>query len=338
MANSFLIGCISVFYGVLVAVKSFIRFCQVGSKFFYVKPRDEIPKCLQDPALGTHGNLKLNDVTLHYVINGDPDKPLMLLIHGFPDFWYSWKHQLKEFAKEYCVVAVDLRGYGSSEKKKNLKDYAVPRMVDDLHNVIQHFSGDSGSAVVVSHDWGGILSYYLAATYPKDVKRLIVANAPHPKAFTKARATWKQFLMSWYIFYFQLPKLPEITLAAEDFAFFNRIFTSGGKKLLSDEEMEAYKYTYSRPGAPTHAINYYRANFLGSSKSTKQQDDLRVTCPTLLIWGDGDIALSMESAVYSSMFVDNFNLRIMKGACHWSQLDRPEEFNSHMRTFLKNNQ
>lgn len=318
------------FFGFLVLVKFAVRILLVGNKFFYVKPRDDVPECLVDPSLGQHGNVKLKDVTLHYVMNGDPKKQLMLLIHGFPDFWYSWKHQLKEFAEEYCVVAVDLRGYGDSDKMENVEDYEIPRMADDMHRVIKRFANESGNAVIVCHDWGGFVSYYLAGKHPDVVKRMVLANAPHPRAFSMAlRSSWTQFCKSWYTFMFQLPKLPEMYLASEDLALFNYMFSSGTKQLLSEDDMEAYKYVFSKPGALTHAVNYYRANLLST---TKQADSVK--CPVMLVWGDGDVSLSMLSAVYTSLYVDQLSLRILKGACHWSHWDRPEEFNSLVRSFL----
>ncbi|KAG8280257.1 Epoxide hydrolase 4 [Homalodisca vitripennis] len=240
---------ISVFYGVLFLLRFLYRWVRNPSeRFWRVSKREVPPACLNDPSLGNHAYVQLKHVKLHYVENGDKSKPLMLFLHGFPEFWYSWRHQLKEFSKDYWVVAVDMRGYGDSEKPEGIRFYRLKYLVEDVKNLIEALGREQ--CTLVAHDWGGMVAWYFLMIYPKWVDTYIIMNAPHPVVFRKMMIKrFSQFRKSWYIFFFQLPYLPEMYMRIKDMSKINKLFTS--KKSPSPytaEDIEAYKFTFGKPG------------------------------------------------------------------------------------------
>ncbi|XP_013774540.1 epoxide hydrolase 4-like [Limulus polyphemus] len=326
---------LSVFYGVLFLFRSMYEMFRTGKKLFKVNKRKEPPRCLRDPSLGKHVYVELKEVKLHYVTNGNSQNPLMVLIHGFPDFWFSWRNQLKEFCKDYWVVAIDMRGYGESEKPEGIRAYQVSKIEDDIKQLLNALGRKSG--VIVGHDWGGCVAWSLAAHYPEIVEQLIIMNAPHPRNFEETlHSNLHQFFKSWYIFFFQLPLVPELDFCAKDLAVFDKEFCSDGRSICSEEEIEAYKYYFSQPGAFTPPINFYRAAIGWLRKDLQEEyDGFRIKAPTLVIWGEKDKYLVPELATGCARYTDNYTLRIIENASHWVHLDHAEEVNKHMWSFLK---
>jgi len=182
-------------------------------------------------------------VKLHYVENGDRSKPLMLFVHGFPDFWFGWRKQLPVFAKTHWVVAIDMRGYNDSSKPAWQSSYTIETLAKDIHDFVHALGRDS--CILVGHDWGGFVSWQTATAYPELVDKLIILNAPHPGAFSrKLRSSIRQFIKSWYIFVFQIPYLPEMTIMNDDLEFLRELF----EETVCEEELEGYKYAWSRKG------------------------------------------------------------------------------------------
>jgi pimeloyl-ACP methyl ester carboxylesterase len=277
----------------------------------------------------THGYVNTNGIKLHYVTQGAG--PLMLMLHGFPEFWYSWRHQIPEFAKDYKVVAVDLRGYNESDKPKEQSAYVMSEFIKDIEGVIAELGYQS--CVLVGHDWGGAIAWNFAYIRPQLVDKLIVLNIPHPAKFSQGLWMPQQLLKSWYIFFFQLPILPEIQLQLDDYLPIETAFRGMAvdKTTFSDADIEAYKNAASKRGALTAMVNYYRnifQNFLNLSK----WGILEV--PTLMIWGENDTALGKELSYGTEEYVKNFQIRYIPNCSHWVQQEKPQLVNEYMREFL----
>jgi pimeloyl-ACP methyl ester carboxylesterase len=278
-----------------------------------------------------HHHAVVNGFRLHYVEMGSG--PLVVLLHGFPEFWYSWRHQLPALAAAgYRAVAPDLRGYNESAKPDRIADYRPECLADDVAGLIAH-AGERDAAVA-GHDWGGGVAWYLAMRHPRAVRRLIVLNAPHPAAFLRELRTPAQLVRSWYIFFFQLPGLPEWALRAGDFASLERTLRTEPVRpgTFTAEDVRRYKAALARPGALTAAVNYYRAAFLRLGRLRRR---LRpVTVPTLLIWGERDRYLGPRLTEGLEPWVPNLRLARLPDASHWVQNDAPDDVNRLMVEFL----
>jgi pimeloyl-ACP methyl ester carboxylesterase len=278
-----------------------------------------------------HGHAVVNGVRLHYVEAGSG--PLVVLLHGFPEFWYSWRHQLPALAAAgFRALAPDLRGYNESAKPGRIADYHLERLADDVAGLIAH-AGER-DAVVAGHDWGGGIAWYLPLRHPRLVRRLIVLNAPHPAAFLRELRTPGQLVRSWYVFFFQLPGLPEWALRARDFASLERTLRTGPVRpgTFTEDDIRRYKAALARPGALTAAVNYYRSAFLRLGRLRRQVRPIAV--PTLLIWGERDPYLGPRLTEGLEPWVPNLRLVRLRDASHWVQNDAPDEVNRLMLEFL----
>ncbi|XP_059174083.1 epoxide hydrolase 4-like [Physella acuta] len=333
----------AVWYGLKVLFNILKECCLVGCrKVFHWKVISR-PACLDDPTLGTHGFLDLKDVTIHYVASGPEGGPLMLFVHGFPEFWFSWRHQIREFQKDYRVVAIDQRGYGESSKPKGKKAYVMNALVSDLKQVIEALGYQS--CTLVAHDWGGVVVWPFARLHPQMVDKLIVLNAPPGPVFQNVlKKNKKQLKMSWYMFFFQLPYLPEVWARVCDLEVIDCMF--GGKHSrisgfpviyktptpFTEEEIAAYKYTYCQPGSITAPINYYRASL--QLPQEKINYDLDYDMPVLLIWGCQDLALCKEIPEETKKMNPKITVRYIEEGGHFVQMDTPELVNSAIREWL----
>ncbi|PZV08081.1 MAG: epoxide hydrolase [Leptolyngbya sp.] len=276
-----------------------------------------------------HGFLQTNGLHLHYVRQGQG--PLMLFLHGFPEFWYSWRHQLDYFADRYTCVALDLRGYNDSDKPQGIKAYRLEVLVEDVRGAIAALGYDQ--AVLVGHDWGGAIAWAFAYAYPELLQSLIVMNIPHPAKFAEGLCTPQQLLRSWYIGAFQLPLLPELLLQAGDYWLIGQILQGMAidKTAFSDADLQAYKAAAAQPGALTAMVNYYRAVRLGDQQA---QPWGLLDVPTLLIWGEEDAALGKELTLGTAAYVRHLRLRYIPQCSHWVQQERPHQVNALMDEFL----
>lgn len=275
-----------------------------------------------------HAYIMSNGIQLHYVTQGEG--PLMLMLHGFPEFWYSWRHQIPEFARNYKVVALDLRGYNDSDKPKQQSAYVMSEFIKDVEGVIKGLGYDQ--CVLVGHDWGGAIAWCFAYAHPEMVERLIVMNIPHPAKFAEGLRTPQQLMRSWYVFFFQLPILPELTAQWSDYQFIESAFKGMAidKNSFTQNDIEAYKDAMAKRGAPTAMINYYRNIFTALDKG----DWRLLEVPTLMIWGEEDTALGKELTYGTQEYVRNFQIRYIPNCSHWVQQERPELVNQYMREFL----
>jgi pimeloyl-ACP methyl ester carboxylesterase len=273
----------------------------------------------------------VNGVRLHWVEAGEG--PLVVLLHGFPEFWYSWKHQIPALAAAgFRAVAPDLRGYDLSEKPKGVRAYRVEELTADVAALVRHLG--ERNAHVVGHDWGGFVAWHLPNAHPDIVASLTVMNAPHPAAYRRALRTKDQRRRSRYVFLFQIPWLPERKIRAGNFAILERMLrrdpvTPGA---FSDEDIAHYKEALARPGALTAAINYYRAMF--RHPPPREWSRKRITVSTLVVWGTRDRYLATSLADGLEEWVGD--LRVEKlDASHWIQNDVPDRVNELLIGFLR---
>jgi pimeloyl-ACP methyl ester carboxylesterase len=284
-----------------------------------------------------HGYAQVGDVRLHYAECGEGER-LVLLLHGFPECWYSWRHQLKPLGRRFRVVAPDLRGYNLSDKPGRVEDYRMQRLVDDVTGLIRHFG--AREAAVVGHDWGGAVAWAVAQSYPDYVWKLASLQTPPPAVWRK-NLTLKQLLRSWYMFFFQLPTLPEWWMRREDFDWHGRTLrTTSRPGTFTDKDIEVLKSALREPGALTGAINYYRANlraFLGrgfGDREIRKQERVRV--PTLFIYGERDFAILPETVAGVADYVDAPYTELRLGRSnHWVQQEAPAEVNAALLSFLE---
>uniref|UniRef100_A0A8C5R1I5 Epoxide hydrolase 4 n=1 Tax=Leptobrachium leishanense TaxID=445787 RepID=A0A8C5R1I5_9ANUR len=329
-------------YCFLCACTALIKlFCSILSRpreTFCRVHREVTPSCLHDPALGTHCYVRLKDSGLrfHYVAAGERGKPLMLLLHGFPEFWYSWRYQLHEFKREYRVVALDLRGFGETDAPSSKDSYKLDCIIVDVKDILDSLGYTK--CVLVGHDWGGMIAWLVAICYPEMVTRLIIMSFPHPTVFTEYILQQpSQLLKSGYYFFFQMPWFPELVYTINDYKVLKDLFTSQNTGIgkhgcrLTEEELEAYIYVFSQPGALYGPLNHYRNIFSCLPLKIHQ-----VTMPTLLLWGEEDAFVEVEMADLTREYVQNyFQLSILSKASHWIQQDQPELVNNLIWTFLK---
>jgi pimeloyl-ACP methyl ester carboxylesterase len=279
-----------------------------------------------------HHYAQVNGIRMHYVKAGHGER-LVVLLHGFPEFWYSWRKQIPALAEHFTVVAPDMRGYNETEKPR--RGYELDVLVNDVGALIRELGFEK--AVIVGHDWGGVIAWALAIACPQWVERLIVLNAPHPSAMREAFGrNWRQMARSWYIGFFQVPWLPELALSAGNYMGIEQMLRGAAvdPEIFSDEDIRRYKEAISKPGALTAALNYYRALVQGGTRGLFRGTGMRVSMPTLLIWGEQDIALGKELTYGTERFAPNLQIVYLPNCSHWVQQECPEAVNRAMLTFL----
>lgn len=299
-----------------------------------------------------HRFVETNGIRLHCTVEGEG--PLVLLLHGFPECWYSWRHQLSALGEHFRVVAPDLRGFGESDRPSAIASYAMKELVADVDGLIAAFGEES--AAIVGHDWGGAIAWSFAMQRPQETRRLAVLNCPHPAIFARhLRTNPRQLLRSWYMFFFQVPWLPELLLGAGKAWAVGTIMrrTLVRRDALSDGDIEVLREAAARPGALTAMVNYYRAAFRGPEARSLWPPWLRrfiegtehreerprqwppISCPTLVIWGERDFALGRELTEGMEEFVRGpLEVRYLPGCSHWVQQEEPETVNQALREFL----
>jgi len=288
--------------------------------------------------------VQAGEVQLHYAESGSGER-LVVLLHGFPECWYSWRHQLKALGEHYRVVAPDMRGYNLSDKPPRVADYRVESLADDVLALVRHFG--ASEAAIVGHDWGAIVAWAVAEKFPSYVWKLAALQVP-PGAVWARNMTFRQALKSWYILFFQLPSLPEWWISARDFAALERMFKETARAgTFSDTDIAVYKAAMRQPFALSAAINYYRANFKGFSRSflsllggdagrEKQQPEGRIRVPTLFIYGERDFAIVPETVRDVGSYVDAPYREVrLATRGHWVQQESIAEVNAALLSFLE---
>ena len=280
-----------------------------------------------------HRYADLGDVRLHYVEAGEG--PLVLLLHGFPQFWYQWRHQIPALVEAgFRVVAPDMRGYNLSYKPPGVQAYRVELLARDMERLIRTCGEET--ATVVGHDWGAIAAWIAAMRHPGRVERLAILNVPHPARSLDGLLSPMQLLRSSYMFFFQIPRLPEKVIRAADFALLRSVFRSDPvqPEAFTAEDIERYIEAIAQPGSLTASLNYYRAllRYPGKTRALLQ----RVEAPVLVIWGERDRFLSRRLAEPPRLWVPNLiRVKRLPNASHWVAEDRPLEVNTLLLDFLR---
>jgi pimeloyl-ACP methyl ester carboxylesterase len=259
----------------------------------------------------------------------------VLLLHGFPQFWYQWRHQVPALVEAgFRVVAPDMRGYNLSDKPPGVRAYRVELLARDVERLIP--ACGERTAAVVGHDWGAIAAWIAAMRHPERVEKLAILNVPHPARFLDGLLSPMQLLRSSYVFFFQIPRLPEEVIRAGDFALLRSVLGRDPVQpgALTAEDIERYIEAIARPGALTATINYYRAllRYPGETRALLQ----RVEAPVLVIWGERDRFLSRRLAEPPHLWVPNLlGVKRLPDASHWVAEDRPLEVNTLLLDFLR---
>ncbi|WP_435097291.1 alpha/beta fold hydrolase [Halarchaeum sp. P4] len=285
---------------------------------------------LPDAPSATSEYREANGVRLHVVAAGDPDDPLVVLLHGFPEFWYGWcEHVAPLVAAGYRVLVPDQRGYNLSAKPDGVGAYGIDALSGDVAGLVATEGRDS--AHVVGHDWGGLVAWDVARRYPALVDRLAILNAPHPTVFTRTIASNpRQLRKSWYLLFFQLPWLPEWTARRDDFALWVAALEAARPGAFDTADLERYRTAWRRDGAPTAMVNWYRALLRAPSSPSRE----RVVTPTLILWGEDDQALVPELAETSRDYCAAGTLERFGDATHWLHHEHPERVTRRLRAHL----
>jgi pimeloyl-ACP methyl ester carboxylesterase len=279
---------------------------------------------------------EVNGVRLHYVEQGKGQ--LILFLHGFPEFWYSWKDLLADFGRDHHAVALDMRGYNLSAKPESVDAYRVPIIVEDVRALAENLKAKK--LVLVGHDWGGVIAWAFAAQHPGMLEKLVIINAPHPTVFTRELANNPaQQKASAYFNLFTSPQAEQI-LSANNYAGMLQAFGSA----LSEEDRKVYLAAWNQPGGLTGGLNFYRAAQLRSPAGSPGVEAAQppaiqplapITTPTLVIWGEKDTALLTGNLEGLDQFVKPLKIERIPDGSHWVVHEKPAVVIENIRTFLK---
>ncbi len=287
----------------------------------------------RDAAGVTVRMINANGLNFELAECGSGDR-LALCLHGFPELNFSWRFQMPLLAKlGWRVWAPNLRGYGASDRPEGVRAYALDNLVADVAALIK--ASGAKEVMLVAHDWGAIVAWHAAIQKLDKVTRLIIMNVPHPRVADRELRKWRQFWKSWYIFFFQIPWLPEAGLRRDDAARIRQAFRgmAKDKSRFPRNVLDVYARSAQRPGALTAMLNYYRA--LLRHQKTLRVGDARVTIPTLMIWGEEDTALNIHCTEGTEEWVPNLTLRRLPGVSHWVQQEAPEQVNALIEGWLR---
>ncbi len=276
--------------------------------------------------------IETNGIQLHVVQSGPEHGPLVILLHGFPEFWYGWQKQIEPLAQSGLRVwAPDQRGYNLSDKPSGLPAYRLDELAHDILGLIS--AAGREQAYIVGHDWGAIVAWWLGIHYPGRIKKLVILNGPHPKVFQKTLSTHPdQWLRSTYAAFFQIPFLPEATLRNKDWQLVvETLRNSSQPGTFLDEDIERYRQAWWKKGAMTCMLNWYRSAL---RQFPNLGGDLIVRPPALILWGARDAALRSSMAEDSLKYCQDGRLVMFEDATHWLQHEKPGEINDLIINFL----
>ena len=281
-----------------------------------------------------HHTEQINGIRLHYVTEGTG--PLIVFLHGFPEFWYAWKEQLIEFGRDHLAVAPDLRGYNLSDKPQGVEQYRMHLLLEDIRQLIAHLGAQR--CILVGHDWGGAVAWAFAIFFPQFLEKLIIINSPHPVVFQRElRENPAQQQASQYMLTFRRPDAEErIGNNSPD----GLVEGSSLASVLSPEDLAMYRQAWAQPGALTAGLNYYRASGLGpvTTEAGQELPPINqlppITVPTLVIWGEQDKALLTGNLQGLDQYVSNLTIKRIPEGTHWVIHEQPTLVNKYIRDFI----
>ena len=286
---------------------------------------------------------EVNGIRLHYASVGRGK--LIMFVHGFPEFWFAWEKQLKEFGKDYQAVAPDMRGYNLSSKPSTVEEYHVKDLIEDLKALAKYLGHEK--MIMVAHDWGGAVAWSAAMRYPELLEKLIIINAPHPAVFARELLNNPdQQTASQYMLLLRSAEAQRVLSENNYTRLADVLVQFGSKWEMTDEKRQKYIEAWSQPGALTGSLNYYRASPLypPTSKSDEEQvssilnlpkEMFAVKMPTLVIWGEQDRALLTGNLEGLGEYVEDLTVKRIPDGTHWVIHEQPELINSLIRDFIK---
>ena len=288
--------------------------------------------------------VKANGMDLELAEAGDPkSRRLALCLHGFPELNYSWRFQMPLLAeKGWRVWAANSRGYGNSSRPEGARAYGLDHLTADVTALIEAAAAESPveEVMLIAHDWGAIIAWAWAILHGQGkinapFTRLVIMNVPHPKVMARELRHWEQLKKSWYVFFFQLPGLPERYMAANDAAGVRRAFAGMAvdKSRFGKDVLDVYARAAQQPGAMTAMVNYYRA--LMRHRDAVDLGDAMVKVPTLMVWGEEDAALGLGCTMGTEQWVPGLELHRLPMVSHWVQQEAPEKVNGILREWLE---
>jgi epoxide hydrolase 4 len=291
-----------------------------------------------------------NGINFEVATMGSGDR-LALCLHGFPEHAYSWRYQMPLLARlGYRVWAPNLRGYGATDSPREVSAYKTRTLVEDVASLIK--AAKPRETLLLAHDWGAALAWSLAISpqtresgaigdpameQPQLIDRLVILNLPHPACFARELRRPVQLVKSWYMFFFQLPWLPEFLLSRRQGRATSELIrkTSRNPARFPDEALEIYRANAARPGGLTAMLNWYRALFRGGGLRRFRAGNVPIiNIPTLFLWGDADVALSLRTTRGTEQYVSNLTFRVLPGVSHWVQQEAPEAVNAMLEAWL----
>ena len=296
-----------------------------------------VPDALKDARIRTEF-VSANGLDFEVDMSGPNEaQVLALCLHGFPEHAFSWRFQLPMLGElGYKAWAPNLRGYGRTTRPTGVGSYALEDLLEDVAGLID--PSETEETVLIAHDWGALIAWYFAIRALRPIKKLIICNVPHPQAMRQEGGmSWSQLKKSWYVLFFQLPGVPEYLFGRRDGAALANIMAQSAvdKSNFPAEVGDVFRANAMQPGALTAMINYYRALVLGGGAKRQQQLGLpSIQTPTLMLWGEEDVALTKETTYGTDRFVRDLTIRYLPRVSHWVQQEQPEAVNAMIRAFV----
>jgi epoxide hydrolase 4 len=283
-----------------------------------------------------HRRIDVGEVSLHVALAGgeaNENGPLVVLLHGFPEFWWSWRYQIPALVQAgFRVAAPDLRGYNLSDRPATVADYGIAHLTADVDGLVRALGADR--AHVVGHDWGAVVAWEFAMRYPARLERLAILNVPHPQVMLRAlMRSPAQLRKSWYIFFFQLPHVPELFIQQNDYASLRKSLAAGRLVRPARDEIDPYVDAARRAESLRGGVNYYRATFR-SMRDNLRRRPAPIDAEVLVIWGERDLFLGRELATPPPKLVPHARVEFLPEASHWVQVDAPGRVNDLLVPFL----